>query len=56
MDMVQVMMEFIRAVRTSDWKLYLASLHEFVKYFFTFNRFNYARMMTLYLSEMEKLE
>lgn len=56
MDMVQEMMNFIRAVRTSHWRLYLSSLHKFVKYFFAFNRLNYARMITLYLSEMENLE
>lgn len=56
MDMVQSMLCFIRSVRTSDWNLSLASLHDFLKYFFAFNRLNYARMISLYLAEMDVLQ
>lgn len=56
MDMVQSMLCFIRSVRTSDWNLSLASLHDFLKYFFALNRLNYARMISLYLAAMDVLQ
>ena len=55
-DMVQTMLCFIRAVRTCDWMLGLVSLNKFNKYFFALNRQHYARMITLYLSDMDTLK
>ncbi|KAJ8895743.1 hypothetical protein PR048_001081 [Dryococelus australis] len=55
MDMVQFMLYFIRAVRTSDWNLSLA-YHDFLKYLFSLNRLNYSRMISLYLTEMDVFE
>ena len=45
-------LQFIRAVRTGDWKLHLQSLQDFTKYFFAHDCLNYARMIPLYLAEI----
>lgn len=55
MRMVMEMLQFIRAVRMGDWKLYLQALQIFTKYFFAHDRLNYARMVPLYLAEMDSL-
>ena len=55
MQMIMEMMLFVRAVRTGDWQLHLTSLQLFTEYFFAHDRLNYARMIPLYLAEMEKL-
>ena len=49
------MMRFIRAVRTCEWILRLQALQVFTKYFFAHDRLNYARMIPLYLAEMNSL-
>ena len=53
--MIMEMMLFVRAVRTGDWQLHLTLLQLFTKYFFAHDRLNYARMIPLYLAEMQKL-
>ena len=55
MRMVFEMLQFIRVVRTGDWKLNLQSLQDFIKYFFAHDRLNYAQMIPLYLAEMNCL-
>ena len=56
MTMVSIMTSFVRSVRTGDWNLHLTSLKRFLKYYFSQNRLNYARLMPLYIAEMEKIE
>ena len=56
MHMVQLILLFIKAVRTTDWDLHLLSLEAFTKYFFAYDRPNYARMTPLYLEEMKALK
>ncbi|KAK3747362.1 hypothetical protein QZH41_005268 [Actinostola sp. cb2023] len=56
MRMVMDMLQFIRAVRTGDWELHLKTLQAFTKYLFAHDRLNYARMMPLYLAEIQSLE
>lgn len=56
MQMVMNMMLFIRSVRTGNWKLHLATLATFSKYFFAHDKLNYAQMIPLYLAEMQSLE
>ncbi|KAK3746101.1 hypothetical protein QZH41_015518, partial [Actinostola sp. cb2023] len=56
MRMVMEMFAFIRSVRNADWKLHLITLELFTKYFFSHDRFNYARMIPVYLAEMASLE
>ena len=55
MRMVMEMMLFITAVRSGDWHLHLTVLKLFTKYFFAHDRLNYARMIPLYLAEMQVL-
>ena len=47
------MITFIRAVRTGDWDLHLEALRLFLKNFFAHDMFNFARMIPVYLAEME---
>lgn len=55
MRMVTEMLTFIRAVRTGDWELHLQTLAKFSRYFFVLDMLNYARMIPIYLAEMESL-
>ena len=56
MHMVQLVLLFIKAVRTADWALHLSSLEAFTKYFFAYDKPNYARRIPLYLAEMKALK
>ena len=56
MKMVENLILFIRASREGNWKLHLASLDSFVKYFFAHDLHNYARYIPIYLAEMCSLE
>ena len=47
------MLQFIRAVRTGERIVHLEALQVFTKYFFAHSRLNYARMMPLYLAEID---
>ena len=53
MHMVQLVLLFIKAVRTADWDLDFSSLEAFTKYFFAYDKLNYVRMIPLYLAEMK---
>lgn len=54
--MVDSMLLFIRAVRSSNWKLHLIALDDFCKYFFALDQLNYVRMIPLYLHQMYQLK
>lgn len=56
MKMVESMLAFVRSVRTGEWDLHLSSLHDFTKYFFALDLFNYSSMIAWYLAEMETLK
>jgi hypothetical protein len=56
MDMVFSMLAFIRSVRSANWSLRLAALHDFTKYFFAMDLRNYASMTALHLAEMTALK
>lgn len=43
LEMVSLLLSFIRATRTSNWNLHLASLRQMLPYFFAYDRNNYAR-------------
>ena len=47
---------FIRASREANWQLHLESLRALCKYLFVYDRQKYARMVPLYLAQMQKLE
>lgn len=42
MNMVSIMTTFVRVVRSGDWNLHLTYIKQFLKYFFSQNRLNYA--------------
>ena len=56
LQMITEVLQYIRAVRTGNWHLHLQSTETFIKYFFAHDMLNYARMMSVYLSDMEKLK
>ena len=56
MRMFESLLLFVRATRQKDWQLHLTSLNGLVKYFFTHELQNYARMVPVYLSEMFALK
>ena len=47
---------FIRTSREANWQLHLESLRALCKYLFVYDRQKYARMVPLYLAQMQKLE
>lgn len=53
--MVDILLLFIRAERTGNWELHKASLAAMMPYFFAYDRHNYARYGTVYMSHMETL-
>jgi hypothetical protein len=56
MQMVMEMLHFIRSVRTGGWDLHLLATKSFVKYYFAHSKLNYARMIPVYLADMESLK
>ena len=55
-SMVLHILMFIRASRQGLWDLHLASLDAMCKFFFVFDKLNYARMVPLYLAQMRELQ
>ena len=56
MKFVACILMFLRATREGDWKLHLESLKALTKYFFAHDCLDYARLVPLYLAQMEKIE
>ena len=56
MKMFENLLLFIRSVRQGLWNIHLASLNDFVKYFFVHDQINYARLSPVYLATMLELE
>jgi hypothetical protein len=55
-EMVQLLLLFIRATRTSDWNLHLSTLRTMIPWFFVTDRVNYSRYTPCYWLEMSLLE
>jgi hypothetical protein len=55
-EMVQLLLLYIRATRTSDWSLHLSSLRSMIPWFFVTDRINYSRYGPCYWLEMVCLE
>ena len=55
-DMVQLLLLFIRATRTSDWQLHLSILRSMIPWFFPTDRVNYCGYGPCYWLEMSLLE
>ena len=56
MDMIATIFIFIRSSREGLWDLHLSSLDSLCKYFFAYDRLNYARMVPLYLADMRSIQ
>ena len=47
-EMVQVLLLFIRATRENDWQLHLSAVRSMLPWFFAADRVNYARYGSIY--------
>jgi hypothetical protein len=54
-DIVQLLLAFVRATRESDWSLHVSALRFMMPWFFAYDRINYARYLPAYWLEMVKL-
>ena len=55
-SMVELLLAFIRSIRTGDWTLHCSCIRSMLPWMFSYDHVNYARYMTIYWSEMEHLE
>lgn len=55
MDMVSILLDFVRAQRDGIWDLHLYAFRRMLPFFFRYDHTNYARWGTVYLSEMNCL-
>ena len=55
-DLVKLLLRFIRATRTSDWHGHLSSLEELCPWLFAYDRTHYSRYAPAYLQEMRHLK
>ena len=55
-EMVQLLLLFIRATRMTDWPLHLSSLKSMIPWFFATDRINYFRYASSYWLEMTCLD
>ena len=53
---VNLLLHFIQAERTGDWKLHLSAVAAMTPYFFAMDRHNYARWLPVYLANMHQIE
>ena len=56
LEMAGILLRFIRAERSGNWKLYLDSFQEMMPWFAAYDRINYLRWGSVYLSNMQRLQ
>ncbi|KAJ8034477.1 hypothetical protein HOLleu_21334 [Holothuria leucospilota] len=54
-DMIQLLLQFLRAERRGDWLLHLSVTAAMTPHFFAFDRPNYSRWLPVYLADMNNL-
>ena len=54
-DMIELLLELIRATREGNWSMHLSSLRGIVPWCFAYDNINYARYLSTYLSRMSHL-
>ena len=54
-EIVQLLLLFIRGTRESDWNLHLSAIRYMLPWFFSYDRYNYARYLPAYWLEMISL-
>lgn len=55
-DMVGCLLLFVRATRTNNWDLHIATIRDMLPWYFAYDRPNYSRYLTTYWLEMKSLE
>ena len=53
--MVMMLLQFIKAERTGNWRLHLVAASSMTPYFFAHDRHNYSRWLPVYLADVEQL-
>ena len=53
-DLVEIMLDLIRASREGSWRLHLAAVEDLVPWCFTYNRTDYARCLSCYLQNIHQ--
>ena len=53
--MVEILLDFIRAERTSDWKAHLSATASMLPFYFGMDRPNYSKWLPVYLTDMNQL-
>ena len=56
MELVEIILDFIRAYRIGDWKFHLETFAKMLPWFSTYNHLNYARWAPVYYADMLSLE
>lgn len=56
MNQVEVLLTFIAATRTCNWRLHLAKMEELLPYFHAHDHYNYGRWGPLYVADMLELQ
>ena len=54
-EMVELLLTFIRAEREGNWSLHLAATMEMTPHFFSMDRVNYSRWLPVNLADMDQL-
>ncbi|XP_070548281.1 uncharacterized protein [Ptychodera flava] len=52
LNMVQLLLLFIRGTREGDWHLHLAAIRQMLPWYFAYGKVNYSRYLPVYLQEM----
>ena len=56
MDMVSLLLQFLRAERTANWKLHLSAFADMLPWFAVYDHTNYTRWGAVYLADMKQLQ
>lgn len=56
LEMIETLLAFTRSLRIGNWNMQLAATKKMLPWFFAYDRQNYSRYLTLYLSDMVKLQ
>lgn len=54
--MVLMLLQFIKAEQTGNWKLHLSPTAAMIPHFYSMDRLNYAQWLPVYISDMKMLE
>ena len=56
LELEKYILLFVRSIREGNFNLYLETLFQSLKYFFSFDKYNYARWATVYWFDLAALE